>query len=194
MTLETQTEVTKRAVVPASKPIRTLAWVLALGSIAFAVVNVVFEMTGRFEEGPLSEYETGLTILNWFVAALKVGGAVVALVSVARHPQATARIVNLLIWGAAGTLGIYSLGNVVQAVALAVDPTTSGQIDFAGIVYVLGFLVAAAGFAVLARSHSRRSGLGAGPAILGAVGGVIILGTILVLLPFLLSALGIMPG
>jgi hypothetical protein len=194
MTLETQAEATKRAVVPASKATRTLAWVLALGSVAFAVVNVVFEMTGRFEGGPLSEYEASLTIVNWFVAALKVFGAVVALVSVKRHSRATARLVNLLIWGAAGTLGIYSIGNVVQAVALAVDPATSGQIDAAGIVYVLGFLVAAAGFAVLATSHSRRSGLGAGPAILGAVGGLIILGTILVLLPFLLAALGVMPG
>jgi hypothetical protein len=194
MTLQTQTVATKRALVPANKPIRTLAWALAMGSVAFAVVNLVFEMTGRFEDGPLSEYEAGLTILNWFVAALKVFGASVALVSVAGHSRRSARLVNVLIWGAAGTLGIYSLGNVVQAVMLAVDPATSGQIDSAGIVYVLGFLVAAAGFAVLARSHSRRSGLGAGPAILGAVGGVIILGTILVLLPSLLAALGIMPG
>ena len=62
MTLETHTEAVAGLVPPASKPIRVLAWTLALGSIAFAVVNVVFEMTGRFEGGPLSEYETGLPI------------------------------------------------------------------------------------------------------------------------------------
>jgi len=194
MTLETQTELVAGRVRPATDAIRTLAWVLALGSIAFAVVNVVYEMTGRFAEGPLSEYEAGLTIVNWFVAALKVMGAGVAVLSVARRSRLPARLMNVLIWGAAGTLGVYSVGSVVQAVGLAVHPATSGQIDLAGIVYVLGFLLAAAGFGILATSHSRRSRLGAGPAILGAVGGVILLGIILVLLPMLLSALGIMPS
>ena len=194
MTLETHTGLGAGRVRPATYAIRTLAWVLAIGSIGFAVVNVVYEMTGRFDEGPLSEYEAGVTILNWFVAALKVIGAAVALVSVAPQSRVPARLVNILIWGGAGTLGVYALGSVVQAVGLAVDPATSGLIDAAGILYVLGFLLAAGGFAVLARSHSRRSGLGAGPAILGAVGGVILLGTILVLVPILLSAFGIMPG
>jgi hypothetical protein len=194
MTIETHTDAVAGLVPPAGRPIRVLAWLLALGSIAFAVVNVVFEMTGRFEEGPLSEYETGLTILNWFVAALKVLGAGIAVLSVAKHSRINARFVNVLIWGAAGTLGVYSLGNIVQVVGLVADPASSGQVDFAGIVYVVGFLLAGAGFVVVAISHTRRSGLGVGPAILGAVGGVILLGVILVALPALLTALGIMPS
>jgi uncharacterized membrane protein len=194
MTIETQTEAAPDRVRPAGKPIRVLAWVLALGSIAFAVVNVVFEMTGRFEEGPLSQYATGLAIVNWFVAALKVLAAGVAVLSVAKHAWINARLVNVLIWAAAGILGVYSLGNIVQVVGLLADPASSGQVDVAGIVYVVGFLLAAAGFAVVAVSHSRRSGLGVGPAILGAVGGVVLLGVILVALPALLTALGIMPS
>jgi hypothetical protein len=194
MTLETQAEATTSAVRPVSKTIRVLAWVLALASIAFAVVNLVYEMTGRFEEGPFSEYEAGLTILNWFVAALKVFGAGIVLLSVARHSRINARTINVLMWGAAATLGVYSLGNIVQVVALVMDPAGSGQIDFAGIVYVLGFLAAAAGFVVVAISHTRRSGFGIGPAVLGAVGGVVLLGVILVVFPVLLTALGIMPS
>jgi hypothetical protein len=194
MTLETHTQAVAGRVPPASKPIRVLTWSLAFGSIAFAVVNVAFELSGGFEEGPLSEYATGLTIVNWFVAALKVVGAVIALLSVAQHRRTSARFVNVLIWGAAGTLVVYSLGNIVQLVGLVMDPTGSGQVDFAGILYVLGFVVAAAGFAVVAISHSGRSGLGVGPAILGAVGGVVVLAVILIALPALLTALGIMPS
>jgi uncharacterized membrane protein len=79
-------------------------------------------------------------------------------------------------------------------VGLVVDPASTGQVDFAGIIYVVGFLLAAVGFVIVAISHTRRSGLGVGPAILGAVSGVILLGVILVALPALLTALGIMPS
>ncbi len=51
-----------------------LAWVLALGSVAFAVVNLVFELTDRFDEGPTSDFAAGLSIANWLVASLKLVG------------------------------------------------------------------------------------------------------------------------
>jgi hypothetical protein len=172
-----------------------LAWFLALGTLVFAVVNIVFEMTGRFDAGHLSEYAAGLSIANWFVVVLKVIGAAVALLSVAQRQRLSARVTNTLIWGAAGTLGVYSIGNVGQAIAMATGVAGSiQQIDAAGVLYVLLFLLAAAGFAVLAVSHTKRSELGPGPAILGSVGGVVLLGIILLALPELLSALGIMPS
>lgn len=180
---------------PASRPVRALAWVLALGSVAFAVVNLVFELTGRFDEGPTAELAAGLSVANWLVAGLKVIGAVVAVVSVTTLPRVSPRLVNLLIWAAAGTLAVYSVGSVVQALGMATGIAGSIEsIDLAGVLYVLGFLAASAGFVVLAVSHSRRSGLGAGTAVVGSLGGMVVLGAILFALPWLLTALGILPS
>jgi hypothetical protein len=84
---------------------------------------------------------------------------------------------------------------MVEAVGLATGVVGSReQIDTASIVYVLAFCLAAAGFVVLAISHSKRSGSGVGTAILGSLGGLIVLGVILYALPLVLSALGIMPS
>ncbi len=173
---------------------RVLAWVLALGSVAFAVVNLVFELTDRFDTGPTSDFAAGLSVANWLVAGLKVVGAVVAVLSVTRLPRISPRLINILVWAAAGTLAIYALGSVVQALGMATGIAGSSEsIDVSGILYVLGFLLAGAGFVVLAISHSRRSGFGVGNALLGFLGGVIVLGFLLFALPLLLSALGIMP-
>lgn len=179
---------------PAGKPVRVLAWALAIGTLAFAVVNVLFEMSGRFDEGPLSEYSTGLSVANWFVVFVKVMGAGVALLSVATRPRVAARTVNVLIWGGAGVLGIYAIGSLGQAIGLAASTGgPAGSIDLAGVAYVSLFLAAAAGYTALSVSHTRRSGLGPGPAVLGVIGGLVLLGTIFLLLPMLLSALEIMP-
>lgn len=168
---------------------------LALGSVAFAVVNLVFELTDRFDNGPTSDFAAGLSVANWLVAGLKVIGAVVAVLSVTRLPRISPRVVNLLIWAAAGTLAVYSLGSVVQALGMATGIAGSIEsLDLAGILYVLGFLLASAGFVILAISHSRRSGFGVGMALLGFLGGVVVLGVLLFALPLLLTALGIMPS
>src|SRR5215203_2586173 len=59
---------------------------MALWCLGFAVVNVVFEITGHFAGGAYAWYASGLSVMNWLVAGLKVLGAVVALLSVARRP------------------------------------------------------------------------------------------------------------
>lgn len=190
-----QTHVFAPRVSPAGRSMVALAWLLALGSVTFAVVNVAFELTGRFQSGDLSDYAAGLTIANWLVAGLKVIGAVIAVLSVLRRPPLSPRMVNTLIWAAAGTLGVYALGSVVQAVGMTSGIAGSVEsIDLAGVLYVLGFMLAATGFTVLAVSHSRRSGFGVGVALLGLVGGIVVLGGILFALPWLLSAVGIMPA
>ncbi|MGA8040099.1 MAG: hypothetical protein WCA93_08335 [Acidimicrobiia bacterium] len=171
-----------------------LAWALAIGSLAFAIVNVVFEATGRFDEGPWADYSSAISIINWFVFVVKVVGAGVALLSVTSRPPLAPRVVNFSIWGAAGVLSVYALGSVGQAIGLVLGPDAVEQINGAGILYVTLFLLAAAGFVILASSHTRRFGIGRAPAIGGAVGGVGLLGFILLILPAILSALGLMPS
>ncbi|MEV0809623.1 hypothetical protein [Micromonospora sp. NPDC050200] len=168
---------------------------VALCCIGFAVVNVVFEMTGHFADGPYAEYVSAITVMNWLVVGLKTMGAAVALLSVAERPRflSPARL-GVLLWGAFATLGVYALGSVVQAVGMASGLTgTADQIDLAGVGYVLFFLLLAVGYGVLAISYSRRFGLRKGVAVLGVLGAPVVLGVILLAVPMLLAALGLMP-
>lgn len=168
----------------------------ALCCIGFAVVNVVFEVTGRFADGPYAAYASGIAVMNWLVVGLKVMGAAVALLSVAKRPRfLPPALLGVLLWGAFAMLGVYALGSVVQAVGMASGLAgTADQIDVAGIGYVLFFLLLAAGYGALAISYSRRFGLRTGVAILGVLGAPVVLGLILLAVPTLLAALGLMPA
>ncbi|WP_204034356.1 hypothetical protein [Micromonospora qiuiae] len=168
---------------------------MAACCIAFAIVNVVFEMTGHFADGPYAEYVSAIAVMNWLVVGLKAMGAAVALMSVAKHPRfLPAAGLGVLLWGAFAMLGVYALGSVVQAVGMAAGLTgTADQIDLAGVGYVLFFLVLTAGYGVLAICYSRRFGLRRGIAVLGVLGAPVMLGVLLLAVPMLLAALGLMP-
>jgi hypothetical protein len=71
---------------------------------------------------------------------------------------------------------------------------SASQIDLAGVAYVIFFLMAATGWGVLAVSYSERHTLGWRTAALGALGAPIVLGLVLVAMPMLLAALGLMPA
>ncbi|WP_046469537.1 hypothetical protein [Allosalinactinospora lopnorensis] len=176
--------------------VTVVGWLAALWCVGFAAVNIVYEGTDRFSTGPYAEYASGLTVLNWLVVGLKIVGAAVALLSVAKRPVLLPpTLVTVLVWGAFATLGLYTLGNVMQAVAmvsgLAGDADRLGP---AGVGYVLFFLAGAAGFGVLAASHYRRSGARKGAAVLGVLGAPVLLGLVLLAVPALLVVLGIMPS
>lgn len=168
----------------------------ALGLLAFAVVNVVFEGTGHFVDGPYAAYATGITVMNWLVIGLKVLGAGVALLSVsAWSGRVSVPTLTVLLWGAFATLAVYVLGAMGKAAALAAGVGGSAdEIDPSGVGYVGGFLLLAAGFGVLAVSYSRRSGWRRTAVAAGVLGAPLLLATILVAAPALLAALGVMPS
>ena len=169
---------------------------MALCCIGFAVVNIVFELTDRFADGPYAEYSTGITVMNWLVVGLKAVGAAVALLSVASRPRfLPPAFLGVLLWGAFAMLALYGVGSLAQAIGMASGLTGSAdQIDLAGVAYVLFFLLLAAGYGVLAISYSRRFRLRKGVAVLGALGAPVALGVILLAVPMLLAALGVMPA
>ncbi|MGC5022651.1 hypothetical protein [Micromonospora sp. DT47] len=169
---------------------------MALCCIGFAVVNIVFELTDHFADGPYAEYSTGIAVMNWLVVGLKAVGAAVALLSVASRPRFLPPVfLGVLLWGAFAMLAVYALGSVVQAIGMASGLAGSAdQIDLAGVAYVLFFLLVAAGYGVLAISYSRRFRLRKGVVVLGALGAPVALGVILLAVPMLLAALGVMPA
>jgi hypothetical protein len=169
---------------------------VALCCIGFAVLNIVFELTDHFADGPYAEYSTGFAVMNWLVVGLKVVGAAVALLSVASRPRLLPPVVlGVLLWGAFAMLAVYAAGNVVQAIGMVSGLAGSAdQIDPAGVAYVLFFGVVAAGYGVLAISYSRRFKLRKGVAVLGALGAPVALALILLAVPMLLAALGVMPA
>ena len=169
---------------------------MAVCCIGFAVVNIVFELTDHFADGPYAEYSSGLAVMNWLVVGLKVVGAAVALLSVGRRPGFLSPVVlGVLLWGAFAMLAVYSVGSVVQAIGMASGLSGSADsIDLAGVAYVLFFLLVAAGYGVLAISYSRRFHLRKGVIVVGALGAPVALAGILLAAPMLLAALGVMPA
>ncbi|MEQ4304986.1 hypothetical protein ABNF97_26995 [Plantactinospora sp. B6F1] len=169
---------------------------VVLFCIGFATVNVHFEMTDHFANGVHAEYTSGIAVMNWLVAVLKVMGATLALLSIVKRPRLLPpALLGVLLWGAFAMLSVYALGSVIQAVGMASGLAgTADQIDMAGVGYVLFFLLFAAGYGVLAISYSRRSGLRKGVAVLGALGAPLGLGGILLAVPMLLAALDLLPA
>ena len=169
---------------------------MALALVGFAAVNVIFESTGYLADGEYADYAAAFTVMNWFVVALKLLGAAVALLSVAkRSPRVPLGLLGVMVWGVFATLAVYFLGSVAQAVGMVLGVTGSASdLDVAGIAYLIYFLAAAIGWGVLAVSYSRRHNLGWVTAVLGALGAPIVLGLVLVAMPALLTALGLMPA
>ncbi|MFI5490784.1 hypothetical protein [Micromonospora echinaurantiaca] len=172
------------------------ARLIALACLGFAVVNVVFEMTDRFADGPYAAYASGLTVMNWLVVGLKTAGGAVALLSVAKHPRLLPpAILGMSLWGAFALIGVYALGSVVQAAGMASNLAgTPDQIDLAGVAYVLFFLLLAAGYGVLTISYSRRFALKKKVAVVGVLGAPVLLSVVLLAVPMLLAAVGVMPA
>lgn len=179
------------------RPVVTVTGILmALWCLGFAAVNLVFEVTGHFAGGTYAHYTSGISVMNWLVAGLKVVGAVVALLSVAPRPRLVRpAVVTVLVWGAFATLGVYVLGSVAEAAGMGLGLIGGAdQIGIRSVAYVLLFLVAAAGYGVLATSYSRRHRQGKGLIILGVLGAPAVLGLLLLAIPALLGAFGLLPG
>lgn len=176
--------------------VRVTGVLLAVACLGFAGVNIVYEFTDRWGEGPYADYASAFSVMNWLVVGLKVAGAGVALLSLATRPRhVDASVMTALLWGAFAMLAVYALGSVVELVGLATGLMGNrDQIDLAGIVYVLGFLVVASGFGVLTFSYARRHGLEKRYAALGILGAPVLLATLLLGVPALLEAVGLMPS
>jgi hypothetical protein len=169
---------------------------MALWFVGFAVVNIVLESTDYLADGEYADYASAFTVMNWLVVGLKLLGAAVALLSVTKRPPfLPPRLLGVLVWSVFATLAVYVLGSMAQALGIVLGLMGSAsQIDLAGVAYLIFFLTAATGWGVLAVSYSERHTLGWRTAVLGVLGAPIVLGLVLVAMPILLAALGLMPA
>jgi hypothetical protein len=177
------------------RPVVVVGLLVALCCLAFATVNVLFEATDYFADGPNAEYAAAISVANWLVTALKIVGAAAALLSIAPRPWLLRPpLVGVLVWGSFATLAVYAVGAVVEAAAIAAGVIGDrSDITVRSVAYVLFFCALAAGFGVLATSYRRRYRLGRGVVALGLLGAPTVLGLVLVGLPSVLTALGVMP-
>ena len=122
----------------------------------FAAISAWFELTDHFEQGRSADDEAALSVVNSFVAILKLAGVVLAVLAV--HPRLVApRTVGTLLWAAFATLTVYVVGSIAQAFVMLVGiARDADQVDAASIAArVPPSCSAAAGFGILAGSHAR---------------------------------------
>jgi hypothetical protein len=182
--------------IPPRPAVILVGWLMAAWCIGFAVVNIALEGTNHLADGRYARYAAAFTVMNWLVVGLKLLGTGVALLSVTRgRPPVSVRLLGVGVWGVFATLAVYVLGSMVQAVGMASGLTGSAnQIDATDIAYLIFFLTAAGGWGILAISYSTRHALRWGVAALGVLGAPVMLGFLLVAMPTVLAALGLMPA
>ncbi len=193
-TMEARPTVEPRPPTPAGPLVVAVGLLVALWCAGFAATNVWSESTDHFGVGQYADDATAISAVNWFVAVLKVVGAAVALLAVSRTQRFLApRIVGTLLWAAFATLAVYVVGSITQAVVMLTGAAGDAeQVDASAVGYVLAFLLAATGFGTLATSYARRARLGARVMLIGVCGGPVVLGSVLVVLPAILRAVGLL--
>jgi hypothetical protein len=112
-TTEIRPTVEPRPPTPPGPFVVAVGLLVALWCALFAAVSVWFELTDYFRVGQYANEATAISVVNWFVAVLKVVGAAVALLGVSRTPRFLApRIVGTLLWAAFATLAVYVVGSI----------------------------------------------------------------------------------
>ncbi|NEK56588.1 hypothetical protein GCU56_01700 [Geodermatophilus sabuli] len=194
--MQTRPTVEPRPPTPPGPFVVAVGLLVALWCAGFAAVSVWFELTDHFEVGQYADDAAALSVVDWFVAALKVMGAAVALLAVSRTPRFLGpRTVGTLLWAAFATLAVYVAGSITQAVVmLAGSAGDAEQVDAASVGYVLAMLLGAAGFGVLAISYARRAALGRRVMLIGVCGAPVVLGSVFLGLPAILRAVGLLSG
>lgn len=176
-----------------SPAIRITGILVAAWCLAFAAVNAWQLATGRLTDDRFAGYTTALVAASILVLLLKLAGAGMALASLRSvHHRAVRWLLGAALWGATGTLVLYSAGNLVITVGTVMgllEPTaaweSAGGVTVRAVAYVLFFLAGAAMFAVLTVSYHRRHRLRWTAVAAGVVAPAVLLGGLLVVVPAL---------
>ena len=160
----------------------------------FAAISVWFEVTDKFASGPYAADADALSVVNWYVVVIKLVGVFVALLAVTEPPRfLRPTTVGVILWAGFATVTVYVTGSLAQAAAMLTGVAGDAErLDLASVAYVLAFVLAAAGFGLLAFSYAERADLGKRELLLGVCGAPLVLGSILAVLPAVLRATGML--
>ncbi len=183
-------------VAPPSTLVTGVGVLVAVWCGIFAAISVWFEVTNKFASGPYASDANALSVVNWYVVILKVVGAAAAVLAVTEPPRfLRPNTVGVILWAGFATVTVYVAGSLAQAVAMLTGVAGDAErLDLASACYVLAFLAASAGFGLLAFSYARRAQLGRREFLVGVCGAPLVLGSVLVVLPALLRAAGLLSG
>lgn len=161
---------------------RAAAYSGAAWSLGFAGVNIYLQVVG-IDDVQLQRNWAAFTGVNLGVVALKVFGAAVALATVQQWGRRVpAWLVSVLASGAAAMLLLYAGYGLVSVAAtgeLLGWMHAGGTFWMPTLAYLGFFAVGGALFALSARQHRRRTGVGPVWALLGALGAPLLLGIVL---------------
>ncbi|NKY33091.1 hypothetical protein HGA13_08415 [Nocardia speluncae] len=179
-----------------TKIVATVGALVAVWCAIFAAISFWFEFTEKFATGPHAANADAISVMNWYVAALKLLGVAVAVLAVTQPPKfLQPKVVGTILWAAFSTVVIYVVGSLTQAAVMLTGVAGDAEhLDLASGGYVFAFLLASAGFGILALSYARRAGLGKREVLLGICGGPLVLGSTLFILPALLRVAGMLSG
>ncbi len=185
---------TGRRLAPASTFVTTVGILVAVWCLVFAGISVWFEATDKFASGPYAADADALSVVNWYVVAIKLVGVAAAVLAVTEPPRfVRPRTVGVVLWAGFATVTVYVLGSLGQAIAMLTGVAGDARrLDLASAGYVLAFVLAAAGFGILAFSYAGRARLGKREVLLGVCGAPLVLGSVLAILPALLRAMGLL--
>lgn len=185
-----------------TQPVRVVGYTVAAWCLGFAAVSGWQLVTGPEPGDPFTDYAGGIAVMIILVGALKILGAVIALLAIRSQPlRMPPRLLAIGLWGAFGLLAVYAAGSIALAVGNMTgltEPTaaweSAGGITPRSILYVLFFLAGAILFGVLAASFHRRNRTPWTAAAIGLLGAPLLLGIVLVIAPSILGHLDLLPS
>jgi hypothetical protein len=181
-------------VVPPSAFVTAVGALVAVWCLVFAGISVWFEVTDKFASGRYAADADALSVANWYVVVIKLVGVAAAVLAVSEPPRfLRPSTVGVVLWAGFATVTVYVAGSLAQATAMLTGVAGDAErLDLASVGYVVAFILAAAGFGILAFSYAGRAGLGRREVLLGVCGAPVVLGSVLVALPALLRATGVL--
>lgn len=168
--------------------------------LGFAAVSAWQIIHGPDPADRFAAYASGLAVASIVVLVLKLVGAGIAVAAV-QPRQSHERIIALALWGAFGSLALYSAGNLVITVgtltglmAPSAAWQAAGGVSVKAVLYVLFFLAGAGMFGMLATWYQRRHRTRWTWAAVGVMGAPVLIALLLVILPGILGHLGLLPS
>lgn len=106
-------------IAPPTKLVTTVGVLAAVWCAIFAAISVWFEVTDKFATGPHAAEAEAISVMNWYVAVLKLLGVAVAVLAVTQPPKfLQPKAVGTLLWAAFSTVVIYVAGSLTQAAVM----------------------------------------------------------------------------